>query len=89
MHQLVGVVATVLVRIPGDERPGSVGVIFDGARDTWLAYADEAFEPGQRVLVYNIRSGRAVDVMRAPVGALGPDNLAGPGGPGSGCDRPD
>lgn len=76
MAEPLGCLATVLTRIPGGPRPGSVRLLFHGAVDTWLAYAEEAHEPDSAVLVYNIRPGRAVDVMAAPPGSQEPTRPA-------------
>ena len=72
VSELPGAVATVLTRIPGPDRPGSVRLVVDGAVDVWLAYADTACERGSRVLVLGVRPGRALAVMPAPEAVWGP-----------------
>lgn len=69
---LVGSRGVVLTRVPGDDRPGSVRLVLDGAVDVWLAYADTPLEPGRAVLVYGVRPGRALDVMADPVDRWAP-----------------
>lgn len=70
MADPVGAFATVLTRVPGDGRPGSVRLVFQGATDTWLAYSDAPQEAGTTVLVFGVRPGRGVDVMACPPGLL-------------------
>jgi hypothetical protein len=60
--RVIGEQGFVTTRIPGGDRPGEVHIGFRGASESFIAYASEPIDQGQRVLVVGRRPGRAVDV---------------------------
>ena len=59
----IGQVGEVVVRVRGGERPGEVVATVRGARETFIAYADEPIERGESVLIVGVRGPRQVDVI--------------------------
>jgi hypothetical protein len=60
--RVIGEQGFVTTRIPGGERPGEVHIGLRGGSESFIAYATERIDEGQRILVVGRRPGRAVDV---------------------------
>lgn len=59
----MGKVGRVVVRVRGDDAPGEVVVIVDGAPETYLAYGRDEITVGSQVLVVGSRGARRLDVV--------------------------
>ncbi|MDE3069941.1 MAG: hypothetical protein KGJ43_04360 [Acidobacteriota bacterium] len=64
--RLIGREGTVTVAIRGNDGPGEVEVAVDGGTETYIAHADQPIARGARVVVFEARGGRRVDV--SPLG---------------------
>ncbi|WGL51363.1 hypothetical protein P5P86_15520 [Nocardioides sp. BP30] len=60
---LVGQVAEVVLRIPGNDVPGEIVADSQGVPERFIAFGEEPLEPGTSVLVIGIRGPRQVDVI--------------------------
>jgi predicted RNA-binding protein YlqC (UPF0109 family) len=60
--RVIGQQGFVTTRIPGGERPGEVQISLRGGNESFIAYATERVDRGERILVIGRRPGRAVDV---------------------------
>jgi membrane protein implicated in regulation of membrane protease activity len=65
-ESLIGCQGTVTVAIRGQEGPGEVEVSLNGGSETYIAHSDQPIAKGTRVVVFETRPGRRVDV--SPVG---------------------
>jgi hypothetical protein len=66
-ESLIGRQGTVTVAIRGDEGPGEIEVGMGGGTETYIAHSDQPIAKGTRVVIFETRGGRRVDV--SPVGA--------------------
>ena len=60
---VVGTVGEVVLRVRGADGPGEIIAVVRGTREKFIAYSDEPFECGARVLVISVRGPRSVDVI--------------------------
>jgi hypothetical protein len=60
---LVGLVGEVVTRVRGGGDPGEVRLLYRGAWETFIAYADEPLDRGAGALVTGLRHGGAVNVL--------------------------
>ncbi|WP_130491854.1 hypothetical protein [Motilibacter rhizosphaerae] len=60
---LVGLVGEVVTRVRGGAEPGEVRLLFRGAYETFIAYADVPIARGEGALVASVRHNGAVDVL--------------------------
>jgi hypothetical protein len=66
-ESLIGREATVTVAIRGHDGPGEVEVGIDGGTETYIAHAEEPIAKGVRVVIFEVRAGRRVDVSPAGI----------------------
>lgn len=66
-ENLVGSQGTVTVAIRGNDGPGEIEVAVDGGTQAYIAYSDQPIARGVRVVIFETRAGRRVDV--SPLGA--------------------
>lgn len=59
---LLGQVGTVVIAVPGGDRPGEVAVPHRGVSEIFIAYAGERLERGVEVRVTSVRGPRQVGV---------------------------
>jgi hypothetical protein len=62
-ENIIGGVGHVTTRVGGGEHAGEVQIGLRGGSESFIAYATEAIERGQQVLVVGRRPGRGVDVV--------------------------
>jgi hypothetical protein len=60
----VGATGVVTVSTRGRDGPGEVLLSMRGGTESYLAYSEEPLPRGSRVLVFNARGERSVDVMQ-------------------------
>jgi hypothetical protein len=65
-ESLIGCQGTVTVAIRGQEGPGEVELSLDGGSETYIAHSDQPIAKGVKVVVFETRPGRRVDV--SPLG---------------------
>ncbi len=59
----VGHEGVLTIGTRGDAGPGEVLVKIRGGTETFLAWSEEPLPTGTKVLIFNSRGGRTVDVM--------------------------
>ena len=62
--ELIGTVGVLAVGTRGADGPGEVLLHVRGASESYLAYSDETIPRGTAVLVVEVRTARAVVVVR-------------------------
>lgn len=60
---VVGLLATVVIRVRGGDQPGEILVRVRGGAETLIAYADTCIERNSQVLIITSRGHRSVDVI--------------------------
>jgi hypothetical protein len=63
---VVGCTGELIVATRGDAGPGEALVKIRGGTEAYLAWSEQPLAKGTKVLVYNYRGERAVDVMEWP-----------------------
>jgi hypothetical protein len=69
----VGCTGKVIVATRGEAGPGEVLIQIKGGTEAYLAWSEQPLARGTKVLVFNARGGREVDVMEFETAADGVD----------------